>query len=87
MYACMKLRQAGSIQSIIFIKQPCFIDVCGSKNGHNKYMCLKRDWTMCSQNVRYFSFDNQHDCLGGRAIYDDFRGTQVFILMVNKTTI
>ena len=53
----------------------------------DKYMCLKRDWTLCSHNVSYFNFDNQHNCLGGRVIYDDFRGTQLFILMVNKTTI
>ena len=33
---------------------------CRSKNGHQKDMCLERDWTMCSTFVDYSWLNSQH---------------------------
>ena len=33
---------------------------CESKNGHMRDMCLKRDWTTCSEVVLCLRFNSQH---------------------------
>ena len=33
----------------------------GSKNGHEKDMCLERDWTACLECDHYYGFNSQHN--------------------------
>jgi hypothetical protein len=53
---------------------------CGSKNGYQKYMCLKKIG-VCSKYVNHFRLNSQHNW---GDLYDHFMSMSIFNLMLNK---
>ena len=55
--------------------------MCGFKNGHQKYVCSKRDCTMSSRFVNHSRFNNEHN-RGG--MYGHFIKTRILTLNMDK---